>query len=143
MLGSIQSTLGDFEASYQAYGRALVLLKQIPPYPRIQAAVWTDLSDYYVTLGDLGRVKDALDQALAVWNTTSYPVGLVDTLNNYGDLYILQGQPKIARSYFDRALATSEKIGYERGSIALLTGTGERLPGAEGRGARGDDSEAR
>jgi len=124
-LGSIESTLGDFEASYRAYGQALQLLKQLPPNPRIEAAVWTDLSDYYLTLGDLGRAKDSLDQALAVWKTTSYPIGLVDTLNNYGDLYVIKGQPKTARSYFNQALDTSEKIGYERGSIALLTGLGE------------------
>jgi CHAT domain-containing protein len=125
MLGAVESSLGDFEAAYQAYGRALLLLKQLPPNPRIQAAVWTDLSDYYLTLGDLGKVRDSLEQALAMWKTTSYPVGLVDTLNNLGDLYILKGQPKTARAYFARALDTSEKIGYERGSIALLTGTGE------------------
>jgi CHAT domain-containing protein len=137
-LGSIQSTLGDFEASYQAYGHALELLKQLPPNPRILAAVWTDLSDYYLTLGDFDRGKDALDQALAVWNTTSYPVGLVDTLNNYGDLYILKGQQETARSYFALGLVTAEKIGYERGSIGLIAGTGESYLAAKD-GARAEE----
>jgi CHAT domain-containing protein len=124
-LGGIYSTLGDFESSYRAYGQALAQLKLLPPNPRMEGATWTDLSDFYSTLGDLGREKDSLDQAAAIWKKTEYPIGVVDTLNNYADLYLAEGQLHRARESFERGLEISEKIHYERGSIALLSGLGD------------------
>jgi CHAT domain-containing protein len=124
-LGAIYSTIGDSESAYRAYGQALTQMKLLPPEPRMQAALWVDFSDLYTTLGDFGRVKDALDQAMEIWKSTDYPIGLVDTLNNYGDLYIEKGQPRTAREYLSRGLDLSEKVRYERGSIALMSGIGE------------------
>jgi CHAT domain-containing protein/tetratricopeptide (TPR) repeat protein len=124
-LGAIYSTVGDSESAYRAYGQALAQMKLLPPEPRMQAALWVDFSDLYTTLGDFGRVKDALDQAMEIWKSTDYPIGLVDTLNNYGDLYIEKGQPSTAREYLSRGLDLSEKVHYERGSIALMSGIGE------------------
>jgi len=124
-LGAIYSTVGDSQSAYRAYGQALTQLKLLPPEPRMQAAIWVDLSDLYTTLGDLDRVKDALDQAAGIWKSIDYPIGMVDTLNNYGDLYVEKGQPKIAREYFALGFEVSEKIHYERGSIALMSGIGD------------------
>ncbi len=124
-LGAIYSTVGDSESAYRAYGQALAQLKLLPPEPRMQAALWVDFSDLYLTLGDFGRVKDALDQAMAVWKSTDSPIGMVDTLNNYGDLFIEKSQPKTAREYFSRGLEISDRIHYERGGIALMSGMGD------------------
>jgi CHAT domain-containing protein/tetratricopeptide (TPR) repeat protein len=123
--GAIYSTLGDFEASYRAYGSALEALKHLPPNPRMEGPFWTDLSDFYSTLVDWDREKDALDQATAVWKTTDYAIGKVDTLNNYGDLYLVKGQLRLARESFEHALTLSETIHYERGSIGILGGIGD------------------
>jgi CHAT domain-containing protein len=124
-LGAIDSTLGDFEGSYQAYGDALAQLKRLPAEERMAGSIWVDLSDLYTTLGDLDRVKDALDQASAIWKRIDYPVGLVDTLNNYGDLYLLKNQMGAARASLQQGFDLAEKIGYERGSIATLGGLGD------------------
>jgi CHAT domain-containing protein len=62
---------------------------------------------------------------MEIWKSTDYPIGLVDTLNNYGDLYIEKGRPRTAREYLSRGLDLSEKVRYERGSIALMSGIGE------------------
>jgi CHAT domain-containing protein len=124
-LGVIYSTLGDFESSYRAYGEALAQLKLLPPNPRMEAAIWTDLSDFYNTLGDLGRWKDSLDQAEDILKKIDYPIGMVDTLNNYAGLYLAQGKIRRARESYERGLQVSEKIHYERGSIALLEGLGD------------------
>ena len=124
-LGAIYATLGDFESSYRAYGQALAQVKLLPSEPRMEAAIWVDLSDMYVTLGDLDRARDALDQASGIWKRIDYSIGLVDTLNNYGDLYLLKGQFKAARASFQQGLQTAEKIQYERGSIALMGGIGD------------------
>jgi tetratricopeptide (TPR) repeat protein len=124
-LGAIYSTLGDFESSYRAYGQALAQVKLLPSEPRMEAAIWVDLSDMYITLGDLDRARDALDQASEIWKRIDYSIGLVDTLNNYGELYLLKGQFKAARAYFQQGLELSEKIRYERGTIALMGGMGD------------------
>jgi CHAT domain-containing protein/tetratricopeptide (TPR) repeat protein len=124
-LGVIYSTEGDSEAAYRAYGEALQAVKRLPAEPRLEAAIWVDLSDLYMTLGDFARVQDSLDQATAIWKNTNYPVGLTDTLNNYGDLYLLKGSPQQARKYFERGLALATSIQYERGSIALMGGIGD------------------
>ncbi len=124
-LAAIYSTSGDSEAAYSAYGEALQALKRLPPEPRMEAAIWVGLSDLYITLGDLARARDSLDQATAIWKTTDYPVGTTDTLNNYGDLYLVKGTPRKARKYFERGLALAGSIEYERGSIALMSGLGD------------------
>jgi CHAT domain-containing protein len=124
-LAAIYSTEGDSEAAYRAYGEALQALKRLPPEPRMQAAIWVGLSDLYITLGDLARARDSLDQATAIWKTTDYPVGTADTLNNYGDLYLVKGSTREARKYFERGLALAGSIEYERGSIALMSGLGD------------------
>jgi CHAT domain-containing protein/Tfp pilus assembly protein PilF len=124
-LGAIYSTAGDSESAYRAYSDALLALKRLPPEPRMAAAIWVDLSDLYITLGDLARAQDSLDQATAIWKTTQYPIGLVDTLNNYGDLFLVKGSPREARKYFERGLTLAASIDYERGSIALMSGMGD------------------
>jgi CHAT domain-containing protein len=124
-LGAIYSTVGDSESAYRAYGEALQALKRLPPEPRMEAAIWVDLSDLYMTLGDFARVQDSLDQATAIWKTTDYPVGMTDTLNNYGDLYLVKGSPLESRKYFERGLELAKRIDYERGSIALMSGLGD------------------
>jgi tetratricopeptide (TPR) repeat protein len=43
-LGAIYATLGDFESSYRAYGQALAQVKLLPSEPRMEAAIWVDLS---------------------------------------------------------------------------------------------------
>ncbi len=119
-LGAIYSTAGDSESAYRAYGEALQSLKRLPPEPRMEAAVWVDFSDLYLTLGDLARAQDSLDQATAILKTTNYQVGMVDALNNYGDLYLVRGSTQEARKYFERGLALAKSIDYERGTIELL-----------------------
>jgi len=124
-LAAIYSTAGDSESAYRAYGEALQALKRLPPEPRMEAAIWVGLSDLYITLGDLSRAQDSLDQATAIWKTTDYPIGMTDTLNNYGDLYLVKGSPREARNYFERGLELAKRIDYERGSIALMSGIGD------------------
>ena len=124
-LAAIYSTAGDSESAYRAYGEALQALKRLPPEPRMQAEIWVGLSDLYITLGDLARAQDSLDQSTAIWKTTDYPVGMTDTLNNYGDLYLVKGSPREARKYFERGLEVAKRIDYERGSIALMSGLGD------------------
>jgi CHAT domain-containing protein/Tfp pilus assembly protein PilF len=124
-IGAIDATIGDSESAYQAYGEALQLFKTLPAEPRMQAALWVDFSDLYITLGDLGRAEEMLDQANVIWKSIDYPIGQVDTLNNYGDLFLERNQPRTARDYFERGLTLADSIKYERGSIALLSGMGD------------------
>ena len=124
-LAAIYSTAGDSESAYHAYGDALQALKRLPPEPRMEAAVWVGLSDLYLTLGDLGRAQDSLDQSTAIWKTTDFPIGMTDTLNNYGALYLVKGAPREARKYLERGLELAKRIDYERGSIALMSSIGD------------------
>jgi tetratricopeptide (TPR) repeat protein len=123
-IGSIYTTSGNFEPAYDAYERALALLK-VTSDAHMEGYVWSDLGVVYTELGDYARAHDALDQATAIWQRSPYAFGEMNTLDDNGDLLLAEGQPEVARRAYTRGLELADKSGAARYRIFFLRGVGD------------------
>jgi tetratricopeptide (TPR) repeat protein len=73
----------------------------------------TSLTNIGKTYGDLGRYDSAamyLHAGLALAEKTRITVKVVEGLNELGNLYLLMEQPRVAITFFDRAIPIAENI---------------------------------
>ena len=108
--------LGDllkfFEYAQQALAMRLVIQDR-----RSAALSYADISNFYETVGQLGRAEECLKESARLIEGTDYTLGKVQVLCKIGDFYLRQRKPAPVKDLIDRARAIMPGV---EGNLAIL-----------------------
>jgi CHAT domain-containing protein/tetratricopeptide (TPR) repeat protein len=127
-IGAIELSASRLQEAYVAYQEALVLARATPE-PTTEGYVWSDLGVLYTMLQQPIEARNALDQAMEIWKGHPSPAGEINTLDDYGELWMSQaGLSKArmaqARVFYQRGLTLARDESLARPEVYLLRGLG-------------------
>jgi tetratricopeptide (TPR) repeat protein len=104
--------LGEHEKACPILERALKISQKVSGPENIQAAVLlSDLANVHLHRSNWTEARSLFEQALAIYEKLGREdARLAATLVSFGVLLKRQGEPKSARSLFERGLATDERV---------------------------------
>lgn len=122
-VGLMKNLLGDRDAGYREYLKALEIFREIGHY-ELEARTLSNIASYFDEKGDKQKALQMHLEALPVRRLAADESGEAQTLNSIGSIYAQLGARQKALEYYNESLAIRRRTDDRRGLAISLNNIG-------------------